>query len=75
MLQYLPTEIDWESEKDTCDVIALSVNGDVVSAEEHGVYVSDEQVKYHFIMCTSGNLVLDIDLGYHNGYGSAMMCT
>ena len=38
------TDIDWKMTTDTCDVLALSVTGDVVSAQEHGVYVTDEQV-------------------------------
>ena len=37
-------DIDWKMTTDTCDVLALSVTGDVVSAQEHGVYVTDEQV-------------------------------
>lgn len=37
--------IDWQREVSSCDVVALSINGDVVSAQEHGVYVTDEQVR------------------------------
>lgn len=38
-------EIDWSCHTNEADVIALSVHGDVVSAQEHGVYVADEKVR------------------------------
>ncbi|KAF6026786.1 FUK [Bugula neritina] len=36
-------KIDWSAYKETTDVLALSIRGDIVGAQRHGVYVTDDE--------------------------------
>ncbi|XP_067928995.1 L-fucose kinase-like [Watersipora subatra] len=51
-------KIEWQENIDTCDVVALSVHGDVVSAQEHGIYVTDEKGFVQDILYRSSGEIL-----------------